>query len=161
LRALMCGETAVFAAALASLAEVPFAKAAGLAEGRSRFGFGALYRKAGFPSALEPVFAAALAAVAAERGEHLSELAPGRLSRRVIERTLVMLANERDEARDAATPVLARLQAEAARAEARDIMAHILATPEPEPALLEIAETDPELELRLEEALALEFRTAA
>jgi uncharacterized protein (DUF2336 family) len=164
LRALMCGETTVFAAALASLADVPLAKASALAELRNRFGFAALYKKAGLPAALEPVFAAALAAVARERGDPNSGLSTGRLSRRVIERTMVFLSEEDSEARAAATPVLARLQAEAARAEARELVAGILAMPEEPPTIPEFAARDPlhpELESRLEEALALEFREAA
>jgi uncharacterized protein (DUF2336 family) len=65
MRALMSGELGLFRRALADLAEMPDARAAGLiANGRGQ-GFAALYLKAGLPEAFLPAFRAALDVVAA------------------------------------------------------------------------------------------------
>ncbi len=62
LRAVLCGEVRLFAAALADLAEMEPRRAMGFVQSRSPVGFAALCRKAGLPRMMDPAFAAALAA---------------------------------------------------------------------------------------------------
>ncbi len=56
LRALACGETALFAQGLADMAGLPPARAAGLVAHPQGAGFAALYVRAGMPSHLLPAF---------------------------------------------------------------------------------------------------------
>jgi uncharacterized protein (DUF2336 family) len=156
MRAVLSGEVMLFAAALADLAEVEFRRARGFVVGKGGVGFGALYRKAGLPRDMEPAFAAAIAAWQALA--HGGEIADGRLSRAVTEAVLSAITLLKGPDIDRLRALLMGYQAEAARDEARARVADILAAPPP----VEVAlEPHDDLSLRLEDALALEFRTAA
>ncbi|MGL4241040.1 MAG: DUF2336 domain-containing protein, partial [Beijerinckiaceae bacterium] len=155
MRAVLSGEIRLFIAALADLAEVEPARAQGFVLGRSMMGFGALYRKAGLPKALEPAFAAAVAAWQ-ELSRHV-DITEGRLSRLMIEMVVSAVALIEGPEIDQLRAVLGGYQAEAAREDARLRVQGILAAPKPEPA---IAAAD-DLDVRLQDALALEFQQAA
>ena len=154
LRSLLSGETRLLTAALAELAEVSPAKASGLVHGRGGSGFRALYRKAGLPPRLAPAFEAALSAW---REGGMEDLPTGVLSRRMVERVLTSVSVLEDQELDRLMALLLRYQAEAARHEARAAIAEILAAPAAAP--VELAPED--LELRLQEALQVEFKEAA
>jgi uncharacterized protein (DUF2336 family) len=159
MRAVLSGEIRLFAAALADLAEVEPARAEGFVLGRGMVGFGALYRKAGLPGALEPAFAAAVAGWQnLSRGQNVTE---GRLSRILIETVLTGVALLEGPEIGRLRALLMTYQAEAARDEARARIADILAAP-----VITFAEPPPQpepddLTLRLEEALSDEFSVAA
>jgi uncharacterized protein (DUF2336 family) len=155
LRAVLSGEVRLFVEALADLAEVDPERAQGFILGRSMMGFGALYRKAGLPKALEPAFAAAVAAWQ-ELSRHV-ELTEGRLSRVLIETVASAVALLQGPEVDQLRAVLGDYHAEAAREEARARVAGILAAPPPKPP----APMDDDLDMRLRDALALEFQQAA
>jgi len=117
LRALLCGNVALFEEALAELADMPLSRVAGIVHDR-RAGFRALYDRAGLPISIFPAFREALD-VMREDG-HLSE--PGgasRLKRRVIERVLTRCENETRDEIEPLLMLLRRYAAEAAREEAR------------------------------------------
>jgi uncharacterized protein (DUF2336 family) len=153
MRAVLSGEIRLFAAALADLAEVDPARAQGFVLGRSMLGFGALYRKAGLPRALEPAFAAAVAA-----WQELSrnfDLTEGRLSRLLIEMTLDGVALLAGPEIERLRAVLMAFQAEAARDDARLRIADILAAP---PVIAEeTTSLGDDLAISLEGALELEL----
>jgi uncharacterized protein (DUF2336 family) len=153
LRSLLSGETRLLTASLAELAGVAHDKASGFVHARGGMGFRALYRKAGMPQRLEPAFEAALSSWH-EFGMAQSE--PGRLSRQMVERVLTSVSALEDTEMDKLMALLLRYQAEAAREEARQTVAAIIAETAPPVAL----ERD-DLEQRLQEALQLEFREAA
>jgi uncharacterized protein (DUF2336 family) len=183
MRAVLSGEVALFVAALSDLAEVDPARAQGFVLSRSMMGFGALYRKAGLPKSLEPAFAAAVAAWQ-ELSGHMP-IAEGRLSRVMIEMVISAVALLQGPDIDRLRALLGAYQAEAAREDARLRVAEILAEPraiaEAEPELPLLAGDEPgdlsddaleavatveprpveDLDARLQEALALEFRQAA
>lgn len=119
LRAMLCGRMAFAEAALADLAEMPVARAAGLLHGGRRT-FTALYRRAGMPEALEPAFAAAMSAWREEADGFAADGAP-RLSRRMIERALTACETMPFAEAHAVFALLRRFDAEAARAEAREV----------------------------------------
>lgn len=117
LRALLCGNVALFEEALAELADIPLSRVAGIVHDR-RAGFRALYDRAGLPISIFPAFREALD-VMREDG-HLSE--PGgasRLKRRMIERVLTRCENETRDEIEPLLMLLRRYAAEAAREEAR------------------------------------------
>jgi uncharacterized protein (DUF2336 family) len=153
LRSLLSGETRLLTASLAELAGVPHDKASGFVHARGGIGFRALYRKAGMPQRLEPAFEAALSAWH-EFG--MAQAEPGRLSRQMVERVLTSVAAFDDPELDKLMALLLRYQADAAREEARQTVAGIIAETAP-PVMLE----QDDLEQRLQEALQLEFREAA
>jgi hypothetical protein len=138
---------------LAELAGVSYDKASGFVHGRGGMGFRALYRKAGLPQRLEPAFEAALSAWS-EFG--MAQAEPGKLSRRMIERVLTSVASLDDRELDKLMVLLMRYQAEAAREDARDAVAEIIGDTAPP-----ITSHQPDLEVRLQDALQLEFRRAA
>jgi len=117
LRALLCGNVALFEEALAELADMPLSRVAGIVHDR-RAGFRALYDRAGLPISIFPAFREALD-VMREDG-HLSE--PGgasQLKRRMIERVLTRCENETRDEIEPLLMLLRRYAAEAAREEAR------------------------------------------
>jgi len=117
LRALLCGNVALFEEALAELADMPLSRVAGIVHDR-RAGFRALYDRAGLPFSIFPAFREALD-VMREDG-HLSE--PGgasQLKRRMIERVLTRCENETRDEIEPLLMLLRRYAAEAAREEAR------------------------------------------
>ncbi len=119
LRAILCGRMAFAEAALADLAGLPLARAAGLLHGEGR-GLGALYRRAGMPPALEPAFAAAMSAWREEAQGFTDGTAAG-LSRRMIERALTACEGLPFAEGQAVLALLRRYDVEAARAEAREV----------------------------------------
>ncbi len=157
MRAVLSGEIRLFAAALADLAEVEPARARGFVLGRSMMGFGALYRKAGLPLAMEPAFAAGVAAwQELSRGMRAAE---GKLSRVMIETVLSAVALIEGPEIERLRALLLTYQAEAAREDARARIAGILA--ETPPAAITHDEPTLDIAASLEDALALEFRDAA
>ncbi len=154
LRSLLSGETRLLTAALADLSEVSLQKASGLVHARGGIGFRALYRKAGLPMAYEPAFEAALAAWQ-EFGADLAGNG-STLSRRMVERVLTSCASIESAEMDRLMALLLRYQAEAARHEARLTVSDMLESMAPPVSL----DAD-DLELHLEQALAIEFKQAA
>jgi uncharacterized protein (DUF2336 family) len=142
LRSLLSGQTALAEAALADLAGLPLAKAAGILHDRRGSGVAALCRRAQLPPALIPAIAAAVEAVR-EIGAPRTEAAEAATSRRIIERVLIACDSSDDAENAALMALLRRLEAEAARQEAQDA-ARALADNAALAALLEI---DPELSL--------------
>ena len=85
LRALLSGNVALFEAALGELSGAAPARVAGHVRSAAGLGFAALYRKAGLPAVLLPVFRAGLASLRTENG---SEASSGALRRRIILRVM-------------------------------------------------------------------------
>jgi uncharacterized protein (DUF2336 family) len=121
LRALLCGHTGLFEAALAELSGVSLDRVVGLVRERSGSGFAALYKKARLPKALLPAFRAALAS-AEEFGAALDPAEGAQLSLRMIERVLSACAAVNGGELDRLLALLRRLEAEAAREQARQWM---------------------------------------
>lgn len=117
LRALLSGGVDFVAAALADLAQLPLARALGLMQDRCGAGFAPLYRQAGLPPHLWPVFRAALAACH-EIGVP-PEAEAARLCRPLVQRSMAAGAALPPEEGAALTAVLHRFDVEAAREEAR------------------------------------------
>ena len=117
MRALLGGNLALFEAALAELSGKSLARIAGLTRSPDGLGFAALYKGTGLPPSLLPAVRAALRALQAVEAEP----GDGRLRRWMIGRVLQDSARL-DAGRDlgALTVLLRRLEAEAAREEARD-----------------------------------------
>jgi uncharacterized protein (DUF2336 family) len=154
LRSLLCGDTRLLIAALADLAGVSTEKASGFVQGRSVAGFRALYRKAGMPVLVMPAFEAALVAW----HQHGADLDPDRLrlSLRMVESVLTSMAVHDPADQSGLLVLLGRFQAEAARQNAHERIASILATETPKIMLDEA-----EIEKQLSAALELEFKLAA
>jgi uncharacterized protein (DUF2336 family) len=117
LRSLLGGERAFFAAALADLSGLPFARAFSLIGDPKGQGFAALARKAGLPRHALPALRAALVAVAA-RGS----LGPDGLKRDLVEAAIAACQARRDPALAPILSLLGRFAAEAARIEARAVV---------------------------------------
>jgi len=152
LRSLLSGEPALAEAAFVSLSELPAKRVAALLRDKRGVGLRALCRKAGLPVSLEPAFAAAILALNA-RGFDAGGIRPG------IDRDLlrsVLLACEADEGQEthALMALLRRMDAEAAREEAR-VLADSLAD---DAALALLVEVDPSFLVELE---AEDLREAA
>lgn len=140
LRALLHGDRSLFEAALAELSGLPLARASGFVRYHQGSGFSALYARARMPAELLPVFKAALAAL--DEAEARSEAEDARLSRRLIGRVLRACG-----ALDGAGParvasMLRRLDAEAARQDAREATTRMIEEQMQGPALLSLAATD-------------------
>lgn len=144
LRSLLSGEPALAEAAFASLAGLPPARAAALLRDRSGRGLKSLYRKAGMPALLLPAFAAAAAALNETGFRRIS--GTGGIDREILRR--VLIACEGLDAPESAALIglLRRLDAEAARDEAR-AMADSLAD---DAALALLVEADPTLLVELD-----------
>ncbi len=144
LRSLLSAEPALAEAAFATLSELPPKRVRALLWDKSGAGVKALYRKAGMPDALLPAFSAAIAA--------LKQLGPAlRPGKSGIDRGLlreVLIACEAVEGPQshALMALLRRLDAEAAREEAR-ALADTLAD---DAALALVIETDPHVLIELE-----------
>lgn len=113
IRAVLRGHFATFEAAMSELSGVPLARVAGLLRGGRALGFGALYAKAGLPPALLPVFQAAVFDPVADPSTDAT------LQRRRIARALRACAAADHPHLAKAGALLRRLEAEAARDEAR------------------------------------------
>lgn len=122
LRAILCGNRALFEAAVGELSGVSCQRVAGLTRSGRGLGFQSLYAKAGLPPALRPAFAAALQQ--AERDEGTASgtaLQRGRIGQ-------ALAACREREVGDvgAVTALLRRLDAQAAREEARSYAREIV-----------------------------------
>ncbi|QLP97680.1 MAG: DUF2336 domain-containing protein [Rhodoblastus sp.] len=115
LRALLSGDRAFFASALADLADVATARVQGLMRDPQSAGFAALCERAGLPSALSP---ALRAAVAASRG--FVGAPDGRLSLTIVSAVVDACEAAGGEAMGKAMGLLRRFEAEAALEAARD-----------------------------------------
>lgn len=143
LRSLLSGEPALAESAFAALSDLPLKRVRALLWDRRGAGVKALYRKAAMPEALLPAFAAAV--------EALKEAGPGQRRGGGIDRDLladVLIACEGLEGSqaNALMALLRRLDAEAARDEAR-LLADSLAD---DAALALLVEADPTFLVELE-----------
>jgi uncharacterized protein (DUF2336 family) len=117
LRALLSGNMSLFEAALCELSGLPVKRVRGLAADWKSAGFAALYRRAGLPEKLLPVFRAALDALRV-CGHDVP--ASASLSRQMVERVLTVCENAPHNGFDEKLfVVLRRFAAEAAREAAR------------------------------------------
>lgn len=117
LRGLLCGNKYLLELALCELSGVAMPRVIGLVRESKGAGFAALYRKAGMPERLLPAFVAGLDAVAKfGSGGPMN----ARLQRPVIESVLRACASVNTGELDQLIAALRRLEAEAARGEARD-----------------------------------------
>jgi uncharacterized protein (DUF2336 family) len=144
LRSLLSGEPALAEAAFATLSELPPARVAALLRDRSGRGLKALYRKAGMPLALQPAFTAAIAALNEFGFQRISGVSG--IDREILRCVLVACEALDGPEGDALVGLLRRLDAEAAREEAR-AMAESLAD---DAALALLVEADPTLLVELE-----------
>lgn len=152
LRSLLSAEPALAEAAFSSLSGLPLARVSAILRDRSGASLRGLYRKAGMPGSLLPAFAAAIAALNISGFERVS-------GTRGIDRAImasVMSRCERLEGSeaDSLNGLLRRLDAEAAREEAR-LMADSFAD---DAAFALLVEADPSLLVEFDEA---DLRTAA
>lgn len=117
LRGLLCGNRHLLEAALCELTGVPMARVAGFVAECKSAGFAALYRKAQMPERLLPAFVAGLEAVAKSRcGGPMNSRLQLPLVTSVLEACEFVNRGELDQL----ITSLRRLEAEAARDEARD-----------------------------------------
>lgn len=152
LRSLLSGEPALAEAAFVSLSELPAGRVAALLRDRRGAGLRALCRKAGLPQALEPAFTAAILALNS-RGFDVVTTRQG-LDRGLLATVMQACDGMEGPEADALMALLRRLDAEAARDEARR-MADSLAD---DAALALLVEADPNFLLELAED---EVRVAA
>lgn len=134
LRALLCGNLSLFEATLCELSGLPAARVAGHVRAARGAGFAALYRKAQLPQALFPAFRAALEA-RGQCGEDPDASAPV-LSRAMIAQVRAACADVNGGELDKLMAVLRRLDAEAAREEARALAPQLAQDDEPELVLV-------------------------
>jgi Uncharacterised protein conserved in bacteria (DUF2336) len=120
LRSLLCGNRNLFDFALRELTGVRLRQAAGLVDREKSPGFAALYRRAGMPERLLPVFIACLEAL---RKFRCAETVPARLQGRLIDMVLSACLSVTGGKLDPAVALLRRLESEAAWNEAREFQA--------------------------------------
>lgn len=144
LRSLLSGEPALAEAAFVSLTDLPEERVAALLRDRRGSGLKALYRKADLPPAVQPAFTAAIAALNA-RGFDKGGVRAG-LDRAILREVLIACENLESAEASAIMGLLRRLDAEAAREEARG-MADSLAD---DAAFALLLESDPTLLVELE-----------
>ncbi|MCI0599009.1 MAG: DUF2336 domain-containing protein [Beijerinckiaceae bacterium] len=117
LRGLLCGNKYLLEVALCDLTGVAMPRVAGLGAESRGAGFAALYRKARMPQSLLPAFRAGLEA--AEKSGCGGPMTT-RLQKPIIDSVLCACASINDGGLDHIIAALHRLEAEAAREEARD-----------------------------------------
>lgn len=144
LRSLLSGEPALAEAAFAALSELPAKRVRALLWDRGGAGLKALYRKAAMPVPLLPAFAAAVAAL--KRAGRGAGTASGGIDRALLAEVLIACEALEGPQANALMALLRRLDAEAARDEAR-IMADALAD---DAALALLVEADPNFLVELE-----------
>lgn len=144
LRSLLSGEPALAEAAFISLSGLPEARVAALLRDRRGAGLKALCRKAGLPAGLEPAFTAAILALSA-RGFDAGGARSG-LDRGLLRAVLTACEAMQGPEADALMALLRRLDAEAAREEAK-ALADSLAD---DAALALLVEADPSFLVELE-----------
>lgn len=143
LRSLLSGEPALAEAALAALSDLPLQRVRALLWDRRGAGLKALYRKAAMPEALLPAFAAAV--------EALKQAGPdqrrsGGIDRDLLAEVLIACEGLEGPQANALMALLRRLDAEAARDEAR-ALADSLAD---DAALALLVEADPNFLIELD-----------
>jgi uncharacterized protein (DUF2336 family) len=124
LRGLLCSNRSLFEFALRELTGLRLRRVAGLVADEKSRGFAALYRRAGMPERLLPVFTACLEAL---RNFHCLETAPARLQGRLIDLLLRSCPSVTDGELDHAVVLLRRLESQAARDEAHKFQAQAVA----------------------------------
>ena len=117
LRALLSGARPLFEAMLAELTGLPLSRVAGLVERSEGSAFAALCKKAGLPTSLLPAFRAGLAGDDPEPG----------LTRTRVERARAAMRSAHPSTDAAVMAGLRRLESEAARDEARQASAGLIA----------------------------------
>ncbi|MEA2987055.1 MAG: hypothetical protein QOD94_3309 [Alphaproteobacteria bacterium] len=118
LRALLCGNCALFEESLAELSGVSLKRVYGLVHGKCNAGFRALYDKAGLPALAYPAFREAIEAM--HEDVLLGEAGDAsRLKRRMVERVLTRCESSMPGDVEALMTLLRRFATEAAREEAR------------------------------------------
>lgn len=152
LRSLLSGEPALAEAAFVSLSELPAKRVAALLRDRRGVGLRALCRKAGLPVSLEPAFTAAILALNA-RGFDAGSVRQG-IDRELLRSVLLACEAHEGQETHALMALLRRMDAEAAREEAR-VLADSLAD---DAALALLVEADPSFLVELE---AEDLREAA
>jgi uncharacterized protein (DUF2336 family) len=126
LRALLCGQTGLFAATLVELTGMGPRRVAGLIREPGSTAFAALYAKAGLPEGLAAAFRAALVALdKPPQGPDAPSPAEGALNLHVIQYVLERCAAANDPALDRLIALLRRFEADAARESARKSVARI------------------------------------
>ncbi len=118
LRALLCGNIALFEEALVELSEVSPARVAAILHDRYGGGFRALYDRAGLPASIYPAFREAIETIRAE-GFNSEPEGAIRLKRRVVERVLSRCEADVLGDVEPLLTLLRRFAAEASREEAR------------------------------------------
>jgi uncharacterized protein (DUF2336 family) len=135
LRALLCGNCALFEEALAELSGMPLERVYGLVHGKSNAGFRALYYKAGLPASTYPAFREAIEAM--HEDVLLGETGDAsRLKRRMVERVLTHCERSALGEVEPLMTLLRRFVTEAAREEARMFCDELVDMPDPEPPLV-------------------------
>jgi len=152
LRSLLSGEPALAEAAFVSLSELPAKRVAALLRDKRGVGLRALCRKAGLPVSLEPAFTAAILALNA-RGFDAGSVRQG-IDRELLRSVLIACEAHEGSETHALMALLRRMDAEAAREEAR-VLADSLAD---DAALALLVEADPSFLVELE---AEDLREAA
>lgn len=144
LRSLLSGEPALAEAAFVALSDLPPGRVAALLRDRRGAGLKALCRKAGLPPALELAFVAAILALNA-RGFDVGAARCG-IDRALLREVLAACEAMEGSEADALVALLRRMDAEAARDEAR-LMADSLAD---DAAFALLVEADPSFLIELE-----------
>jgi uncharacterized protein (DUF2336 family) len=117
LRALLCGNLAMFEEALAELSDLSIVRVGALVHDKGGAGFRALFDRAGLPIAAYPAFREALAAL--REGGFAEIGGTSRLKRRIIERVLTRCERAAIGDIEPLLTLLRRFATEAAREEAR------------------------------------------
>ena len=131
LRALLCGNCALFEESLAELSGVPLERVYGLVHGKGNTGFRALYDKAGLPGSTYPAFREAIEAM--HEDVLLGEAGDtSRLKRRMVERVLTGCESSLLGEIEPLMTLLRRFATEAAREEARMLCDELLDVPDPD-----------------------------
>jgi len=118
LRALLCGNVALFEEALAELSGLPLARVSAYVHDNRGAGFRAVYDKARLPASTWPAFRAAIEAMR-ERDHYAEPGGASRLKRRMIERVLTGCEKAEIGQIEPLLTLLRRFATEAAREEAR------------------------------------------
>jgi uncharacterized protein (DUF2336 family) len=132
LRALLCGNCALFEESLAELSGMSLERVFGLVHGNGNSGFRALYNKAGLPASTYPAFREAIEAM--HEDVLLGETGDAsRLKRRMVERVLTRCERSALGDIEPLMTLLRRFATEAAREEARMFCDELVDIPEPYP----------------------------
>jgi uncharacterized protein (DUF2336 family) len=128
LRSLLCTDLKLFEAALSLLAHIPVEQIQSLLRQKHGTSFMAIYRRAQMPKSLEIAFKTAyLGAIEALKASYKNEYST--LSRAIIGRVLLAVAQEDDTNNIKLMGFLRRLESDAACKEAKNISAQILSIP--------------------------------